>query len=181
MNETDNRTINGEKPWEEPLVLIDTYEEWKALYDDKDEYRECAELEEDEEIDEQSFCEWISGAFECHWEDFMHMVGKHEGKYAIFGSVGRWNGEKEIVPVVTDGLKNAICKCVDNVDEVRVALNQDGWLEVTGWHHDGTNSFTVKKVAEKSWDLLHCIDFYGEDEDYKWSDVEYEKFTIDDF
>ena len=68
-------------------------------------------------------------------------------KWAVEGTLGLWNGRKDIVPVVFDNLLEAISACVHNCDYIKITKYYST-IEVEAIHHDGTNRFTLKCLSD---------------------------------
>lgn len=60
----------------------------------------------------------------------------------VNGSLGLWNGRRE-VKAKEDDLWTAIEKCISGCDDFTIYQTGKHTLEVTGYHHDGTNSFKL--------------------------------------
>ena len=88
----------------------------------------------------------------------------NEEPVMITGSLGLWNGRKEIYPVLVEStdyekvndkwryknpaILNAIKKCINGMDDFKVEY-ANGEIVVHGYHHDGTNIFTINKLTAK--------------------------------
>ena len=64
----------------------------------EDEYRECCDISEGE-IDQESYCSWVSDCQSDDWNEFKTLTDKYDGSIYITGSLGRWDGVHEIFPV----------------------------------------------------------------------------------
>lgn len=70
----------------------------------------------------------------------------------ILGTLGLWNGKKQIVPTREKTLMEAIKNCCRDCDYNRIDI-VDGHIEVTSAHHDGTNVYEIhilNKRGQKS-------------------------------
>ena len=70
----------------------------------------------------------------------------------VLGTLGLWNGKKQIVPTREKTLMEAIKNCCRGCDYNRIKI-VDGHIEVTSAHHDGTNVFEIhilNKRGQKS-------------------------------
>ena len=65
--------------------------------------------------------------------------------FCITGTHGLWWGRPEIVPVMKEGLLNAIDKCNGrDINDIEVKFNlQNGYLDLYAHHHDGTNCYQI--------------------------------------
>lgn len=158
----------------------------------REEYRECSDLGDLEEIEDDAYYDWVNECQRSCLEDLRAALLEHlpNNPVVIFGNIGAWDGTHEIVPeIINDDPKEsnvwaAIRKCSDLRGQCNVAIKLDiqtGDLLVEVSHHDGANSFTLRKVAEESYDLVNTLKDRGEDEENKYSDIKYEKFTPEDF
>lgn len=128
----------------------------QKLYDDCnidfDELREVyAEITDDNTIlnsrdNDSAFIEWVYGEYlNSEWIDLLDNI--KYSKYGnipcvVVGTLGLWNGRKDIYPTKCDDLVSAINKCAGSASNVIVILN-NGCIEVNAMHHDGTNCFEI--------------------------------------
>jgi len=105
-------------------------------------------------------------------EQLAHADKEHEG-YIIVGTLGLWNGKKDIYPEYYKDLTEAYQKCINKADDVIVKL-VDGALEVSAMHHDGTNELYIKALTKKGAEVMY---FYteGYEDDY-FEDMDDDKF-----
>lgn len=81
-------------------------------------------------------------------------------KVAVTGLLGLWNGIKKIQPKEFNNLYEAIQACLEEYNELYE--DQYGNLHILAHHHDGTNSFVIKKVTDKGLRCLHfCKEVFG--------------------
>ncbi len=78
-----------------------------------------------------------------------------KGKWVIVGTLGLWNGPHAIEPVVMDELDKAVIRCT--YDDIKLTYDSDS-LQVSTTHHDGTNTFTIRKLSQKGIDFLYQND-----------------------
>lgn len=71
----------------------------------------------------------------------------------VIGSLGLWNGRKDINPTREDTLAEAIRHCCHNCDYFRIEI-VDGHVEVTSAHHDGTNYFEIHLLNKRGRNTL---------------------------
>ena len=128
---------------------------------DLKEYGEPCYWEEDNEDD---FYDWESTQKEQDFEDVMGnlMYSKviKDRKCVIVGSVGTWMGNREIIPTICNNVTDAINKCVEKC-ELRSIERVDNHLEVSVYHHDGSNHFDLYFLSDK-----------GEEEFWETDDVD---------
>ena len=70
----------------------------------------------------------------------------------VLGTLGLWNGKKQIVPTREKTLMEAIKNCCRGCDYNRIDI-VDGHIEVKSVHHDGTNVYEIhilNKRGQKS-------------------------------
>lgn len=65
----------------------------------------------------------------------------------ITGTLGLWDGKKEIVPVECDSVAQAIYKCI-NYDYQCIYEDENGDLFVEDYHHDGVNIFKISLIVD---------------------------------
>lgn len=174
--ETENERIN--------LYDSDTSECYT-----EDEYRECCDIPEGE-IDQNSYYSWVNDCQSNDWNEFKTVTDKYDGSIYITGSLGRWDGVHEIFPVYvgdnepgSSALTRAISKCMGgSCSDIKIdLLVEEGALEVTVSHHDGTNTFYLRPLTKEGDSLASDIEMYGEDETYRSSDITFGKFKKEDF
>lgn len=159
----------------EKTIYLDTREEYSL--EDYQEYCEFNGIEFNEENTE-GFYEYQSmmrdGDIRDFYTDLENSEHKND-KVIITGILGLWNGAHDIYPVV-ETLENAIYKCIHNMDDFKIFVDEDGTLNVVGYHHDGTNCFEIHFLTE------YGKEHFDEDEWNEMSDEEKEKcFNNGDF
>lgn len=77
------------------------------------------------------------------WSELLEALDSIPNSVTITGTLGLWDGTKEIVPVECKCLSEAIDKCLgtDTNDIVLSYENNQYFLDCS--HHDGTNHFTI--------------------------------------
>lgn len=105
-------------------------------------------------------------------EQIEHADKEHEG-YIIVGTLGLWNGKKDIYPEYYKDLTEAYQKCINKADDVIVKL-VDGALEVNAMHHDGTNELYIKALTKKGAEVMYSYT-EGYEDDY-FEDMDDDKF-----
>lgn len=129
-------------------VLYDDTNNCGLTYED---YVEECELNEIEPKDEGSdaYYEWLADTMRMYLDDlFLNLSFVKTNKIVIEGSLGRWNGNHDIVPVVVDDIEEAIRKCCNSADYARIVL-EEGVLHIDAYHHDGTNGFTIRELSSR--------------------------------
>lgn len=91
----------------------------------------------------------------------------------ITGSIGRWNGQPDIVPVLCDNVCEAVKKCMTDADDYDVRV-EDGVIYVNGYHHDGTNHFEIHLLSAKGEKEV-------DREKYRYEDYEPKKYWFKKF
>ncbi len=139
----------------------------QKLYDDYniefDELREVyAQITDDNTIlnsrdNDSAFIEWVFGEYlNTEWTDLLDNI--KYSKYGnipcvVVGTLGLWNGRKDIYPTKCDDLVSAINKCAGSASNVIVILN-NGCIEVNAMHHDGTNCFEIHLLNKLGIDTM---------------------------
>lgn len=91
--------------------------------------------------------------FDNFMSDLTDYYVKHPLRlYKLEGSLGLWNGKKNIIPLYDANLLKLVEKCINNVDDFEI-LEDRGRFIIKAHHHDGTNEFTIKIKDE-------CNDYY---------------------
>ena len=145
------------------ITLIDTYNSGLE-YKDYVEYCELNEITPEPEGSDDYY-EWEAEENQRCVEDFFENLRyvKFDTPVIITGSLGLWNGRKEIYPMVVEStdkpsLYNAVQKCINGMDDFKVELSE-GEIVVHGYHHDGTNIFTISKLSKKGIDpVLRAVE-----------------------
>ena len=157
------------------FTLIDTTDSW-LTYQDYVEFCEANEITPEPE-DSSDYYEWEAEETQRFAEDFFENLRyvKFDTPVIITGSLGLWNGTKEIYPLVVESsdycqlpsgkwgyrnpsLYNAVMKCINGMDGFKVELSE-GEIIVHGYHHDGTNIFTISKLSKKGIDpVLRAVE-----------------------
>lgn len=101
----------------------------------------------------EDYWDFIARQHEDDWDCFKDNMAysKFKGQPCmITGSLGLWNGNPTIVPVLCDDIMEAIEKCLNNrfSFECDITLN-DGHIDVNIYHHDGTNCFEIWLLSKK--------------------------------
>lgn len=158
----------------------------------REEYRECCELEDDEEIEDSSYYGWVDACMESYTDDFFAGCNNKfdNCEVMIEGTLGLWNGNHAIWPVYVEGderessVTKAILKCGnvsgDTTMNVRLVKDQ-GVIRCEVSHHDGTNVLYIKKLTKEGERMARYIEMYGEDDENRYANLTYEKFTEEDF
>jgi hypothetical protein len=82
---------------------------------------------------------------------------ENDAPVIVTGTLGLWNGDRDIYPVVVDNLHDAVEKCIGSSDDAEVVF-EDGVIYVYGYHHDGTNRFTIEKLSAKGMKSAMSVD-----------------------
>lgn len=109
-------------------------------------------------------------------EDFeaeLEYANKEYDGYIVTGSLGLWNGKKDIFPEHFQNLEDAYRKCVEKADAVIVKLI-DGSLEVGAMHHDGTNTLYIRPLSKDGDDIFYSFT-QGYEDDY-FADIDDDTF-----
>lgn len=148
------------------FTLIDTRENMGLEYKDYVENCEANERTPEPE-DSSDYWEWVGDTKNIYVEDFFENLKymRDDTPVIITGTLGLWNGTREIYPVLMESsdyeqgangkwmfkqkaLSKAIKKCINGMDDFKVEY-AEGEIVVHGYHHDGTNVFTIHKLSKK--------------------------------
>ena len=147
------------------FTLLDTTETLE--YADYIDFCEANEITPEPE-DSSDYWNWVNEERSRDIDDFLtnlRYAKINEEPVLITGSLGLWNGRKEIYPMLIESseyeqrkdgswkyknpaIMKAIQKCMNGMDDVKVEY-ANGEIVVHGYHHDGTNIFTIHKLSTK--------------------------------
>jgi len=109
---------------------------------------------DEEDLRDYNDTEWYYSFGEgASWKDDTPVV--------ILGNLGLWNGPHQVIPYECKSILEAVHKCIEDMDEVEIYEDQYGNLKVDGYHHDGTNHFTIKRVTDKGYRCLHLTKLFS--------------------
>jgi hypothetical protein len=100
----------------------------------------------------QEFTCWSNNEQQAEWEDFIAALKEYADKqkgdgFMITGSLGLWDGRRNIYPTFVKTLRAAVEKCVDRGDYIKIEFDKKlHVIEVAVTHHDGTNLFTIQEI-----------------------------------
>lgn len=123
----------------------------------KEDIQECEKECDREPLDEDELQDRMYDYINMDFEDFMISLKNskiNNNKYVIIGTLGLWDGRKEIYPYECDTLEKAIWKCLNDMYDYSISEDQYGNLNIVACHHDGRNYFTIKKVTPGG---LRCV------------------------
>ena len=133
-------------------------------------YCDCNDIEVEDEIP----MDFIHRIFDEEWFGLFDNleINKYNTECVVLGSLGLWNGRRDIIPTREKTFADAIRKCVDCSEYACIKI-VNGHIEVKGIHHDGTNEFEIhilNKLGQKTMgadltkECYHCKikgDFWG--------------------
>jgi hypothetical protein len=125
------------------------FDEYKSAFQDSNEYTD----EQMEEVSENDIWRWIDEELNFEWECFEDNIrysDNNKNACVITGHLGLWLGKRDIEPTCCKTIWEAISKCVNNMDYV-IVKQVNGHLEVTGIHHDGSNTFDIHLLNDKGY------------------------------
>ena len=115
--------------------------------------------------DSTDYWDWVSETNNAYYDDMMSNLShtKIDCPLMIVGDLGLWNGRRTIrpVPILPDGystkykdhvptMKAAIKRCCEGRSTLDVDVHyEDGHIKVCEHHHDGTNTFYIRKLSKK--------------------------------
>ena len=131
------------------FTIFDTRTVYDYSYEEYKERCEENDMEVHEE-DTQGYYDDLNTFFSWDREDFFdsleHSTLNNKGSVMITGDLGLWNGRHEISPVLCNTLRDAIWKCIDNMDDFSIEYYH-GQINVSGFHHDGCNTFELHLLS----------------------------------
>lgn len=146
----------------EAYTFID-YAEYKQICDDYE--WEC------HEENSPAYWEDINRLTDDDWDCFIDNLRYskyNNSKYMILGSVGRWNGRYDIVPVLVDNLETAIMKCLNMNGDIHYEIKlEEGKITVVVAHHDGTDSFEIRLLSKKGEREINRPCYWWNGKDYE--------------
>lgn len=96
------------------------------------------------------------------WEDLKYSPLNNE-KFMITGTLGLWNGSPTIVPILANGLEEAINKtCTGSINDIKAEYDS-GVLYVFASHHDGINCLEIHKLSKLGLQEIERPKYYYED------------------
>lgn len=146
------------------FTLIDT----SSVLDYNDYVQFCADNEITPGKDgSDDYWNWVADQRNIEVDDFMlnlQYARINEEPVVITGSLGTWRGRVEIYPMIVESseyeecngkfryknpaILKAVQKCINGMDDFKVEY-ANGELVIHGYHHDGTNIFTINKLTPK--------------------------------
>lgn len=140
MKKNTIRTIKSAKLYDNYNINV---EDWRTYYI---EFCDINDITPEEETP----MDFIYDILNEEWRDMLDSLNytKYNEECVILGTLGLWNGRKDIEAVREDNLMEAIRKCAGNCDYVIIEVI-DGHVEVTGIHHDGRNHFEIHILNKK--------------------------------
>ena len=95
---------------------------------------------------------------EIEWKDF-YCALEHifeSDCYLICGVCGRWDGPAEGGRFIHSAKE--LMHCLRHLDYIKF-YDENGHLKISGYHHDGADSYEVKRLTEKGYELAYRNDF----------------------
>ena len=133
-NDTETESFEATKNY-----LFETFAEeegWVSI----DEIPDCVVQHE---IDEEQRREW---------DDFISDMDYVFSKdaYLLTGTCGRWNGPAEGGKFIRN--TDDLIRCIQHLDYIKV-IDENGHLKIYGYHHDGSDSYELKKLTKKGFEF----------------------------
>ena len=100
----------------------------------------------------EEYYERYSNWEEMNWNDFMANLkySTSNKDCVVVGSVGLWNGRRDIKPKRFDTLIDAINACVSGGYDMHIYIYKvNGHIEVSIAHHDGIHYFEIYLLNDK--------------------------------
>jgi len=134
------------------------------------------------EIEDDGEWSWFYSDNDLSWQDAEYEIksmDKQASNFLLVGYCGTWRGSFPGGKIEAH-LYDLILKAVRNLDYVSIYVN-DGAIEISGHHHDGSNSYTIhglnkraEKTIEKWEDLLSEQELHEKlNKPYYWTKLSY--------
>jgi hypothetical protein len=124
-----------------------TYEDFKMYLNEYKDEDWC-----DWEDTDEDFYRWESLQLEQDLDDLLcnlKYTKANEQECLIVGTLGLWDGRKEIIPTHCENLRDAILKCISGDCIVKKIERVGNTIEVDIAHHDGCNCFSIVILSDK--------------------------------
>lgn len=117
---------------------------------EKVEYARQYLLEENgEEPTNSELLNFINADDDINWDVFESEYKKYfnTNNFVVRANLGRWNGRFDSGKIMTGGW-NDFCRVIQDYDNLEIVDN-NGHLEIVGYHHDGTDYFEIRELTRK--------------------------------
>ena len=119
---------------------------------DEDEVRQnlidCERVDSEDEITDEMIRDEIADLAAMYWDDMVWELEAFFEKgcaWLLTGTIGRWDGSYRGGFIFNTF--DEFTRCLQDCESIKIVDN-DGLLEVTCSHHDGTNHFEIKELTE---------------------------------
>lgn len=113
--------------------------------------------------------EFMQYCIEYDWrdvEDFYYNLrgtDTDSGKWIVSGRLGLWNGRPAVYDIF-DSLTEAVEACSKGVDDISAEYDSKASeIDFTGYHHDGRNYFTIRKLSALGADAVDDMETFSFD------------------
>lgn len=106
----------------------------------------------------KGFTQWVAQEIQDNYEQDLENIKnckQYNVPVLITGRLGLWDGSHEIVPVVETSVHSAIKRMLGRDINDIDAWYDNGRIEVSTYHHDGTNNFEIRALSKKGLDYQH--------------------------
>lgn len=130
------------------MILLDT-----TFIPDYEDYVMYCEMNEKtpQKENTEDYWEFVYNMREVDTIDFFNELKEtninNQYYWVISGTLGLWNGRKEIALAKCETLIDAIHKCSNSCDDV-IIEKCGNKICVTGLHHDGRNYFEIRALSD---------------------------------
>lgn len=132
------------------ITYIDTIENNGLTYEDYVQYCEDNDIQPIYDGDSYEYHQWARETAMMDWDDFLDELKYNKRTHIpvkVDGTLGLWNCHPSVSKTFRT-LRDAILTCVNDCLDVKVSYDR-GVLYVTGYHHDGRNTFSIRKANGK--------------------------------
>lgn len=127
-------------------VIYDTRECLRMEDDELDSImRECGAVDSDESITDQQRWDYLTDLMNDQYDDLMQEIRYVSGEFLVIADLGLWDGHRHSW-ALCPSLETAIRKCLSGMDDFKIVEDGRGKVTITGYHHDGTNVYELRKV-----------------------------------
>lgn len=128
-----------------------------------EEYVEWCELNELEPKDENSNDYWdyvyLTRDMDCgdFWDNLKYSRIDDQYNWIVSGTLGLWQGDRDICQTMFNSLEDAIRKCLGRCDDI-IIKKRGSVIYVTGLHHDGRNNFEIRALTDLGVERFERLD-----------------------
>lgn len=100
--------------------------------------------------------EFTSCDYDGGFDEFLREISGISGLWFVSGDLGLWNGPRHVWACF-GSLGQAVLACAEDMDYIEIAESDKGKVTIKGYHHDGTNTFELRKLRRKHQTASACL------------------------